>query len=195
MAAALEQAKLNPLIAMPKDHALVGLWLTDETLPGPFTAAPETLRKRADLHDLVLIETTLVTEHPTPSFAEALADGRRALNQNADTTYAGTVDIRRAREHGIRPLALDYPTGTTSQPGDTAERTELGHEEPPAPLIEADTATRRETARNSTQPSHVEAATSSDQTDTTDRPVPGETPDARVDRWLRQLLDGCTTSM
>ena len=171
MAAALEQAKLNPFIALPKDHALVGVWLTDQTLPGPFTTDPEPIRKRADLQDLVLIETTLATEHPAPPFTEALKAGRRALNHEADSTYAGTVDIQRARQHGIRPLALDQPAETAGRAAETAERAEPGREDPPTPLIEAD------------------AASGGDRNGAASLPVPGETPDARVDRWLRQLLD------
>ncbi len=71
-ASALEQAGLNPIIALPKGHAVVGVWLQPEELTTIVIDEAETLRKRIQLKELVLIETTYVTSHshrhfPRPS--------------------------------------------------------------------------------------------------------------------------------
>ena len=71
-ATALEQAGLNPILALPKGHALVGVWLQPESLSTIVTDEAETLRKRVDLKELVLIETTCATSRPPPSFSDAL---------------------------------------------------------------------------------------------------------------------------
>lgn len=57
-ASALEQAGLNPVIALPKGHAVVGVWLQPEELSTIVIDEAETLRKRIQLKELVLIETT-----------------------------------------------------------------------------------------------------------------------------------------
>ncbi|MCY4511688.1 MAG: DUF4011 domain-containing protein, partial [Acidobacteria bacterium] len=170
MAALFEQAKLNAVVALPESHALVGVWLTDQTFAGPFTKDPGALRKRADLDDLLLIETTLATGDPAPPFSDALKAGRRALDHTGDAKYTGTVDIRRAREQQIRPLAVEIET-PRARAAESSGTGRPGPEQPPTALLQAG-------------PQDTDEAT-----ETPGRPAPGETADGRVDRWLRQLLD------
>ena len=49
-AAAFEQSGLNPIVALPKGHALVGVWLQPESLATIVIDDAETLRKRVDLN-------------------------------------------------------------------------------------------------------------------------------------------------
>lgn len=105
-AAAFEQAGLNPIVALPKDHALVGVWLQPESLSTIAIDDAETLRKRVDLQELLLIETTCVTTHPAPSFSRALEAARRIVEPDLDNAFVAAVDIGRARAHQITPLAL-----------------------------------------------------------------------------------------
>ena len=95
-AAAFEQAGLNPIVALPKGHALVGVWLQPESLSTIVIDDAETLRKRVDLKELLLIETTCVTSHPPPSFSMALREAGRTVGADDDATFCAAVDIRRA---------------------------------------------------------------------------------------------------
>jgi len=47
-AAALEQASLNPLIVMTKDHALVGVWLQPQEFPQLLNDEASSVRKRIE---------------------------------------------------------------------------------------------------------------------------------------------------
>lgn len=61
-AASFEQAGLNPIIALTKGHALVGVWLQPQEFASLVTDDAAALRKRADLNELLVFETTLVTQ-------------------------------------------------------------------------------------------------------------------------------------
>src|SRR5699024_6860251 len=67
-ASAFEQAGLQPLVVLKDGHAFAGVWLQPETFSSIVIDSAEVLRKRAQLVDLVLFETTLVTSHPAPLF-------------------------------------------------------------------------------------------------------------------------------
>ncbi len=122
-AAALEQAGLNPIVVLPEGHALVGLWLQPEELSSVLVDDAETLRKRIQLDELILIETTYVTQHPTPPFSRAVKAGAEAIDPERDDTFDAAADIRRARALQIAPLAL---TG-----GDAGAEQEIQAEAPP----------------------------------------------------------------
>ena len=159
-AAAFEQAGLNPIVALPKGHALVGVWLQPKSLSTIAIDEAETLRKRIDLSELLLIETTCVTSRPAPSFSKALDEARRTVRADDDSTFIAAVDIRRARAHRIKPLALK----SNGVPGveSPVVTVELPLEEaPPLPAFD----------------------------DTYgDEERPG-TPESRLERWQRKLLD------
>ena len=105
-ASAFEQAGLNPIVALPKGHALAGVWLQPEDLSSIVIDEAETLRKRIDLKELLLIETTYVTSHPARIFSNALAAAKDCIRDGLDNTFIAAVDIRRARSHRITPLSL-----------------------------------------------------------------------------------------
>ena len=161
-ASALEQAGLNPIIALPKGHAVAGVWLQPEELATIVIDEAETLRKRIQLKELILIETTYVTSHPAPPFSKAVTAATETIIPDNDATFQAAVDIRRARAHRISPLGLKAYHST--EPAETTDnaRVELALEEAPT-LPDFDEGVKEETAP--------------------------ETPDGRLDRWQRKLLD------
>ena len=72
--AAIEQCGLNPLILFTKEHALAGVWLKDEEFTTAIVDDITALRKREKLEELLLFETTLITNHPCASFRHAIDD-------------------------------------------------------------------------------------------------------------------------
>ena len=102
-ASALEQASLNPLIVLTKGHAFVGVWLQPQEFSQLLTDDAGTVRKRIELQELLVFETTLITHSPVPGFGQAVEQGKRQLT---DEDFNMAVDIRRARMQRIRPLAL-----------------------------------------------------------------------------------------
>ena len=161
-ASALEQAGLNPIIALPKGHAVAGVWLQPEELATIVIDEAETLRKRIQLKELILIETTCVASHPAPPFSKAVAATTKTIIPDNDATFQAAVDIRRARAHQISPLELniDHPA-ERAETTDNA-RVKLALEKAPT-LPDFDEGVKEETAP--------------------------ETPDGRLDRWQRKLLD------
>ena len=109
-AAVFEQAGLHPLIALPKEHAMVGVWLQPEELAAVLVDDAASLRKRIELHELLLIETTLATESPAPPFSHAIDAARRRLRIENDNSFVAAIDIRQARMRGIRPLGVSEPS-------------------------------------------------------------------------------------
>lgn len=105
-AACLEQAGLNPLVGFSEGHAFVGLWLIDEDFALGVVDEPQTLRKRIRLEELVLIETTLLTNQPPARFRAAVEKAETYVDENAERRFELVVDLRRARRRQIKPLAL-----------------------------------------------------------------------------------------
>jgi len=103
--AALEQAGLNPVVVFTQGHAFAGLWLKAEEFTTTVVDDITSLRKRMKLKELVLFETTLVTQHPVPSFTYATERGAQQLAEDQDEKFHMLLDIRRARLQRIKPLA------------------------------------------------------------------------------------------
>ena len=108
-AAALEQAQLNPLIILTKGHALVGVWLQQEELSSVIADDAEILRQRLPLKELILIETTLLTNQPVVPFSRAVQIGEKTVSLDKDHEFVAAIDIRRARAHRINPISLKPP--------------------------------------------------------------------------------------
>ncbi|MBY6033270.1 DUF4011 domain-containing protein [Marinobacter daepoensis] len=162
LAAAFEQANLNPMIVLTRGHALVGLWLDDEDLSGIVLRDPQILRQRIPLKELILIETTLATQHPPVPFSRAVAAGNEQMSVSTDADFIAAVDIRRARAHRFNPISLKSPV-TETQAVKTGGGAELTLDEAPD--------------LDSNPPEYLEQAISRD------------TPEGRVERWQRKLLD------
>ncbi|WP_137938762.1 DUF4011 domain-containing protein [Chitinivorax sp. B] len=103
-AAALEQAGLNPLLLLTGDHAMTGVWLQPQEFAQLITDDVTAVRKRIDLKELLVFETTLVTQAHPPGFSQAITAAQRQLQQDDDFVLA--LDIRRARMQRILPLPV-----------------------------------------------------------------------------------------
>ncbi len=161
--AALEQAGLNPLLIFTEGHAFAGLWLKREEFSTTVVDDITALRKRIKLKELVLFETTLITQRPMVAFSRAVEQGTRQVGEDQDAAFRLAVDIRRARLQRIKPLAnADAPTPTKEAGGDSHA--------PANPIIE-DAPDLPDDAR----PNESEAS----QLDPKDRLI----------RWQRKLLD------
>ena len=161
-ASALEQAGLNPIIALPHEHAVVGVWLQPEDLSNIVIDEAEVLRKRIQLNELLLFETTFATSHPSPPFTKAIAAAVEVISPDRDASFSSAIDIRRARAHRITPLGRKIdPPATTPEPAGGA-RVEIAFEE--APVLP-------------------------DFDDGVEEEVVPETPKDRLERWQRKLLD------
>jgi very-short-patch-repair endonuclease len=104
-AAALEQAGLNTVLVFTEGHALVGFWLKPEEFSTTVVDDITALRKRLKLKELVLFETTLVTQNPAPSFRYSTELGAQTVAEDQDEKFHMLLDIRRARLQRIKPLA------------------------------------------------------------------------------------------
>ncbi|MDP1648969.1 MAG: DUF3320 domain-containing protein [Rubrivivax sp.] len=103
--AAIEQAGLNPLMVFTKGHAFAGVWLKAEEFSTTVVDDVTALRKRVKLKELLLFETTLVTQRPAPSFSFASQHAAQQIAEQNEEAFELAVDIRRARLQRIKPLA------------------------------------------------------------------------------------------
>ena len=161
-ASVLEQAGLNPIVALPHEHAMAGVWLQPEELSTIVVDEAEILRKRIQLDELLLFETTLATQSPAPPFSRAVKAAADVITPEQDDTFNSAIDIRRARAHRITPLGRKSIQPDQASETNTDVRVELTLEE--APVL----------------PDFDEGLEEDD--------LP-ETPAGRLERWQRKLLD------
>jgi very-short-patch-repair endonuclease len=140
-AAALEQAGLNALLVLTEGHAFTGVWLQPQEFSQLITDEVSSVRKRIDLKELLVFETTLATHAPAPAFSDAVADAQRQLDTDA---FIMAIDIHRARMQRIRPLALPstLPAGNGEDAVSAAEALE---EAPLLPGFDVETAPEPDT--------------------------------------------------
>ena len=103
--AAIEQIGLNPLMVFTKGHAFAGVWLKAEEFSTTVVDDVTALRKRVKLKELLLFETTLATQRPSPSFSFASQHAALQISEDNEEAFELAVDIRRARLQRIKPLA------------------------------------------------------------------------------------------
>ena len=159
--AALEQAGLNSVIVLKYGHSFAGVWLQPEGFSRVLNEDVMAVRKRLALNELLLFETTLVTQLPRVGFKEATKQGQQQVSEEQDGDFQYLVDLARARAKRIRPI--DF--AQADQPA-TEEQTEEGAA---TPLEEAPEGL----------PDFAEEEPETDP----------ETPRGRLDRWQRNLLD------
>ena len=103
--AVLEQCGLNPVIIFTQGHAFAGVWLKEEEFSTVIVDDITALRKRVKLKELIVFETTLLTQRPTPSLKRAIEQGEKQISEEEETKFELVVDIKRARMQRIKPLA------------------------------------------------------------------------------------------
>ena len=161
-AACLEQAGLHPLLVLVDGHAFAGVWLLDETFPEPAIEDGLRLRKRVDLQEIAVFDSTAVTARPSLTFEASVSEAKRRLADGAQ--FRCVIDVARARKGRVRPLPERVVRPTTSEVGE-APRDPAA----PAPSL---------TGIPNPLPEVIASPES-----------PVETPASRLDRWKRKLLD------
>ncbi|WP_416425063.1 DUF3320 domain-containing protein [Pseudomonas sp. App30] len=135
-AAALEQGGLNSLLIMTKGHAFTGVWLQPQEFSQLLTDEASAVRKRIDLKELVVFETTLATQSPFAGFSHAAATAQGQLD---DEQFIMAIDIHRARMQKIRPLASSVPAQDLAvEPGQEPRQTAILEDAPALPGFDVD---------------------------------------------------------
>ncbi|WP_077293770.1 DUF3320 domain-containing protein [Yersinia proxima] len=133
-ASALEQIGLNALVFLSEGHAFAGLWLQPQEFAQLVTEDVSSVRKRIDLKEMVVFETTLITKALPPSFTQA---SEEALKHLTEEEFHVAIDTRRARMQKIRPLALGITNLESAS--DSAPDVRHGFEDAPVlPSFELD---------------------------------------------------------
>ena len=163
-AAAIEAVGLNPVIVMVEGHCFVGVWLVETTFRSLIETDCSEVRKAIAGKELVTFETTLVTHRPAATFEVAIRRAAEATTESVEGEFLAAVDIARARMAQILPLA--------------------SHSHEPA---------FRDLSRAATEtgPLPLPAAPSLNDlpADVSEKEVRPTTPDGRIERWHRKLLD------
>ena len=160
-ASCLEQSGLNALVIFTKGHAFTGCWLSDDDLSSAVIYDVQALRKRCQLNELIVFETTLCTNKPPAKFSLAKQAAEDKLNNDADFVLA--IDIKRARSARIKPLS-DIELVSGYQANVVVDDVEL-----PVEII---TDIPEQSFYSDDNPEIIL-----------------DTPEARIENWKRQLLD------
>lgn len=128
-AAALEQAGLNPLIIISEGHAFTGVWLQPQEFSQLTTDEAAAVRKRVELQEMIVFETSLATNTPPASFSTSIEVAKKKLS---DEEFIMAIDIRRARMRRIRPLGLSNPAPDVAGQEETPVHLPQSLEEAPA---------------------------------------------------------------
>src|SRR3984893_5478465 len=159
-ASCLEQAGLNPILALTEGHSFVGIWLVDEDFSSLVVDDPQMLRKRVQLEEMVVVETTLLTGSHPARFKQAVEAAKKLIAEDATSPFEIAIDVRRARSAKTRPLDLSGSTDPAIRPvTSVANAQEVGE----VPQFEEELDKRRE-------------------------PTPEKNLD-RLEKWKRSLLD------
>jgi len=108
MAAFLEQAGLNPVILIKEGHAWLGVWLVDSNFPNPVEDCAQDIRKRVASGELIMIETTAISQRA--SMKKAMADVQFYLEEQNEGSFQYAIDVKRARLNQIRAMRSDGAT-------------------------------------------------------------------------------------
>lgn len=158
-AAAIEQAGLNPILVLVEGHAFCGAWLQPQQFAQVLVDDSSTVRKRVDLNELVVFETTFATQAQSPAFSQAVRDATRRLAD--DRKFVAAVDVRRARMQKLRPLSVSAGAAESSGSESEAQLYVALEAAPPLPSFDVE-------AKEQEQPA---------------------TPADKLDAWQRKLLD------
>lgn len=122
-ASALEQMGLYPVVVVLKEHAFAGVWLKPTSLGSLIIDDAESLRKRIQLKELLVFETTAITNSQRPAFSTATSMAEEKLAYGQDDEFELMIDIHMARSQQIRPLAIRDNSSSNSTM--SVEKTEI----------------------------------------------------------------------
>jgi very-short-patch-repair endonuclease len=114
-AALLEQSGLRPLLVLVEGHAFVGAWLRPEGFDAVAEEDGLRLRKRIDVGDIVVFETTAAVVDRRSGFTAATAAARARL-VSLDG-FRAVIDVVEARRVGFRPLPQRDASAESPAPG------------------------------------------------------------------------------
>ena len=103
-ASCLENIGIHPLLVIMRGHAFVGAWLTEQYYSQDVCDdSSYLLKESADgISNIVLVETTFITQSRSVSFDEAVAAADQKIHD--ENAFIMFVDVHRCRLDGIRPL-------------------------------------------------------------------------------------------
>jgi hypothetical protein len=130
-------------VVFTRGHAFAGVWLQPVEFATLLTDEAAALRRRFDLDELLVFETTLATHDPPATFTQAIAAAHRQIAEDAPDPFEAAIDVHRARMQRVRPLgvavtpAAGQPEGAAAAVDGLDETPALGGftvevEEPPA---------------------------------------------------------------
>lgn len=105
LAAAWEQAGLNPIILFSEGHAFAGVWTINCTFDRAVEYDPVSIRKHIQSGEIFVLETTLLTKRPTSDFITAAKEGMNNISEEKEHDFISAVDVTIARTMGVRPLS------------------------------------------------------------------------------------------
>ncbi|MCO8120698.1 DUF4011 domain-containing protein [Stieleria sp. TO1_6] len=159
LAAALEAMGLHPIIVLKRDHCFVGVWMIESSFGRLIETDCSEVRKAIAGKELIVFETTLLTHRPAARFDDAIKVAASNLDVEEQPQFVAAIDVARARMVKIRPLASHHRPDS-----DTSNDAQIRSHGLDLPV-----------------------------NDPGPRPLPPETkpttPDGRIDRWHRKLLD------
>ncbi|HBF32941.1 TPA: DNA helicase, partial [Candidatus Sumerlaeota bacterium] len=168
-AACVEQAGLFPLLVLTNGHAFTGAWLEEECFQDSASDDGLRLKKRIDLEEICVFETTLLTGSASLNFECAMQEGNRQLDDL--DAFRCVLDIQRCRKSRIRPLPIRV-SGTSIEIVSTPPSTEsVIPQEAIAPDFSGFGKAQQADLLNNTSGQIT------------------ETPATRLDKWKRNLLD------
>jgi very-short-patch-repair endonuclease len=163
-AAAFEAAGLNPVVLLFEGHAAVGVWLSPRTLPLAVMADPMEVRKAIAAGEMMVFETTGVTRKPVLAIDRAQEAVTARLGEAREREFRAAIDVKRLRDGGITPLPSHEERAKEPEAaGETAPADPIIILPPPGP-----------------EPAPVPPPSAED------RPT---TPEGRIARWQKKLLD------
>lgn len=160
LASAIEAIGLNSILVMKRDHCFVGVWLVDTTFGRLIETDCCEVRKAVASEELIVFETTLLTNRPAGSFNDAIKMGLRLIDESEERQFVAAIDVARARMVKIQPLASHDCDGALT-----------------ADDVEQPTAQQLSLPPSKLSPTNVAVE------------VKPTTPEGRIDRWHRKLLD------
>jgi len=103
-AACLEAIDLNPILIVTRDHAFIGVWLSDQRLEAIVNYDQAAISKRIapGIDDIALIESTHLCKGNAYTMREAMNIAETQLLHAKN--FILSLDIKHARSHGILPL-------------------------------------------------------------------------------------------
>lgn len=104
-AACLENLGLNPLIAIYRNHVLIGCFLSDVTLANPISEnyTEFSMWSKASSKIMFFMEPTSMANGMSIDFDNSCRMAKEYFNKNSNS-FTALVDIKSARIHGIQPL-------------------------------------------------------------------------------------------